>query len=306
MKRPPLIIVNPKSGGGTTERRWASMTSRIHAYLGSFDFRFTTGRGDATRIADEEARSGRELIIACGGDGTISEVANGILRSSTEAELGVLPNGTGGDFRMTMGLPRDIGRAARRIKDGKPQQIDVGRLHYVDRNGNESERFFVNTASFGLSGAVANRANASRKRLGGTVTYVAATMRSLVSFDAPAIILEIDDRPAIRLPVVTVCVANGPSFGGGMKIAPDAKVDDGFFNVIVIGDLSTPAILMNAHRLYSGTFIKMEQVSQISARRLSVTPVDSDAEILLEVDGESPGRLPATFEIVPRALRVRC
>src|SRR5438093_1609326 len=146
MNKNPLIIVNPKSGRGTNKRQWASLTSRIHSYFGPFDFRFTTGRGDATRIAHEEARGGRSLIIACGGDGTISETANGIIRSGAEAELGVLPHGTGGDFRMTLGLPGDIKGACERIKNGSTHQIDAGRLRHVDRKGQEAERFFVNTA----------------------------------------------------------------------------------------------------------------------------------------------------------------
>lgn len=305
MKKDPLIIVNPKSGKGTTEQQWASLTGRLHSYLGAFDFRFTKGRADATRIAEEEARRGRKLIIAAGGDGTFSEVANGIIKSRADTALAILPRGTGGDFRMTLGLPPGLKEICERIKNGTTREMDVGLLNYVNREGAPAQRFFINTASFGLSGIVADRANASAKRLGGTVTYVAATMSTLFSYSPPEILLEIDEKPSARLRVVTVCVANGPSFGGGMKIAPGAKINDGLFNVIVIGDLSTSKILFNSYKLYTGTFLKMQQVSNIPATKVKVTPIDASAEILLEVDGESPGRLPASFEIAPRALRIR-
>ncbi|HEY4492661.1 MAG TPA: diacylglycerol kinase family protein, partial [Acidobacteriota bacterium] len=211
----PLIIVNPRSGKGTTEQRWASMASVIRTRLGPFECEFTRAPGDATRLAKEAAENGRTLIVACGGDGTISEVANGILEANRPSVLGVLPGGTGGDFRRTLGIPAQLGAAARRLRDSEPRWMDAGKLHFLDHAGIESKRYFVNTASFGMSGAVAARANRSEKMLGGMLTYALATFRSMVSYEFPEILLQWDDQPARRFRIATVCVANGPSFGGG-------------------------------------------------------------------------------------------
>src|SRR5262245_1734683 len=107
----PFIIVNPKSGRGINEKIWASITIQIHNNLGLFDFEFTRGVGDAIQIAEKEAKQGRQFIIAMGGDGTISEVATGILNSGKSVELGILPRGTGGDFRRSLNLPKDLSKA---------------------------------------------------------------------------------------------------------------------------------------------------------------------------------------------------
>lgn len=302
----PLVIANPRSAGGTTEKQWASIVDALSRYLGPFDFRFTTGREDAIHIAEEEARRGRKFLIAVGGDGTVSEVANGILCSGTEAELGLLPRGTGGDFRMTIGMPSRLRDAAKRLKQGQSRKIDAGRLTFQTFDGKEKTRFFINTASFGMSGEVAGRANNSGKLLGGTLTYAVATMRSIFTYDHPEIWMEKDGESAHRLKVVTVCVANGPSFGGGMKIAPEARPDDGLFHLTVIGDLKTAEMIANSHRLYTGSFDRMSKVAQWTVRKFCARPVDPKCCVRLEVDGETPGMLPATMEILPAALTVRC
>ncbi len=302
----PLIIVNPKSGRGMTEQSWASRASVIRDQFGPFECRFTEKQAHAIQLAEDEARAGRKLIIAVGGDGTVSETANGILRAGTDAALGMLPGGTGGDFRRTLGVSADLAKACRQLRDGKIRRMDTGKLTYIDHSGNQTWRYFVNTASFGMSGAVASRANQSSKRLGGTLTYATATVRTAVSFDSPEIYLQLDEGHADRLRVIMVCVANGPSFGGGMRIAPNAKLDDGVFDVIVAGDITAFRLLISSHRLYAGTHLSMDKIALKKARKVHAVPVHENNEILLEVDGESPGRLPATMEIIPQALNVRC
>src|SRR3989304_6415094 len=123
-KELPLIILNPKSGQGISEQKWASRASLIRTQLGPFECEFTRATGDGIRLAGEAASAGRKLIIACGGDGTISEVANGILASGADAELGLLPGGTGGGFRRTLGVPAPLGQAASRLKNGSPPPND--------------------------------------------------------------------------------------------------------------------------------------------------------------------------------------
>jgi len=302
----PFVIVNPKSGKGTTEQSWASVAGEVRRYLGPFECEFTRERGDGIRIAEAEAKKGRRLIVAAGGDGTISEVANGILRARTGPELGILPRGTGGDFRRTLGIPGSIAGALKRIRDGSPKLMDAGHIIHIGSDGGEASRYFINTASFGMSGKVASHANRSSKRLGGTMTYFAATLKTIFSYEHPEITLCLDDQPSVRLKVVTVCLANGPSFGGGMRIAPDARLNDGLFDVVIIGDMKTMSMMLNSHRLYTGSFLSLEKVKLVRAKRVTAAPVDGSADVLLEVDGETPGRLPASFEILPLALKIRC
>ena len=158
----PLIVVNPASAGGATGRAWPGIASAVRRHFGAFAVSFTERGGEAASIAEREAREGRALIIACGGDGTISEVANGILRAGAGAELGLLPSGTGGDFRRTLGVPARAGDAARHLREGEARAMDAGRVTFSNGRGEEGSRYFVNVASFGMGGEVIRRVKADR------------------------------------------------------------------------------------------------------------------------------------------------
>ncbi len=288
-----------------TERQWASHADAIRTHFGPFECEFTREPGHAVTLAEDQARKGRELIIAVGGDGTVSEVANGILRAKSGTALALLPGGSGGDFRRSLQIPAGFVKATKQLKNAQDHLMDAGRLTYVDHQGKEQTRFFVNTASFGMSGAVASRANRSGKMLGGTLTYATATMRTVMSFEAPEISLQVDDQAPRRMKIIIVCVANGPSFGGGMRIAPDAKLNDGLFDVVIAGDMHAMELLLKSYRLYSGTHLSMEKMAMMHGKTIRALPIRETDSILLEVDGETPGRLPATMELLPQVLRVR-
>jgi YegS/Rv2252/BmrU family lipid kinase len=310
----PLVIVNPASAGGATGRAWPHLASDLRAHFGAFNCVFTERAGDASVIAARESAAGRSLIIACGGDGTISEVANGILQSGAGAELGILPSGTGGDFRRTLDVPKRGADAATTLARGRSVRMDVGRVEFLDRAGARAERYFLNVASCGMGGEVIRRveenssgwlASASRRVAGGQAAYALASLQSAVSFARPTLRIRLDERPEFRLAVVNLCIANARYFGGGMKIAPEAKLDDGLLDVVAVGDLDTFRILTNVYRLYLGTHLGLREVQHARARRIQVSADKSDEQVLIEIDGELAGTLPATFEILPRALRVR-
>jgi YegS/Rv2252/BmrU family lipid kinase len=303
----PLVIVNPRSGRGLTESRWARVRGALTDGLGELDSAFTAGPRDAGAIAEREAAAGRKLIVALGGDGTISEVANGILQAGAGAttELGIVPRGTGGDFRRTLELPHDVAEAARRVRDGRARAVDAGRVRFRGPDGATEVRHFVNVASFGFSSAVATRANASSKRFGGRFAFFAATVRALVSYDNTDVWLTIDDRPRERRRVMLAAVGNGRFFGGGMKICPEARLDDGALDLVTVGDFSKGEVLTNIGRLYEGTHLALDSVENARVTRVAVEPVEADAQIPVELDGETPGHLPAVFEILPAALRIR-
>jgi YegS/Rv2252/BmrU family lipid kinase len=301
----PVVIVNPRSGGGISEKRWAGVVAAISDGLGSFDARFTEAPGHARTIAHEETMAGRELVVALGGDGTISEVADGVVAAGGQAELGIIPRGTGGDFRRTLGIENELFAAAEHVRKSIPRNVDVGRVTFVSHNGDKSARHFVNVTSLGFSSVVASRANQASKRLGGRVSFLSAVVRSLLTYDNAEVMLSVDDGEARRMTLLLAAVGNGRFFGGGMKICPEAILDDGHFDLVTVGDLGRFEVLAKIHRIYSGNHLSMQEVKSVRCQRLQFAPADPKAEIPVEIDGETPGRLPARFEILQGALRLR-
>lgn len=311
----PLVIINPESAGGATRDAWPKIASELATHFGPFTPKFTKHPGEGIELAASAARKGTKLIIACGGDGTISEVANGILSAGSDTELGILPSGTGGDFRKTIGIPARSSDAARILRDGQARLIDVGRVTFTRDDGEHESRYFLGVASFGMSADVVARVKdggpewlptKGPKWLTGRVSFGLAMLQTALKMGPTRVVVQLDDDPARHLTVANLCIANARYFGGGMKIAPDAKLTDGKFDVISIGDLGTARILANAPRLYLGAHLSMEQVGHALATKIVARPIDGNNRIEIEVDGEIPGRLPATFQILPRALRVRC
>jgi YegS/Rv2252/BmrU family lipid kinase len=294
-----VVIVNPASASGSTGEAWPQIASDLRSQFGSFRVIFTKHRGDAAALAGDAARKGAKLIIACGGDGTISEVANGILSSGKEVELGILPSGTGGDFRRTLEIPARTRDAAKILRIGRTVRIDVGRVSYIDPNGNDATRYFVGVASCGMSTKVIERVKEDQ------VSFATALLKTAMQNAPVRLVVQLDDTHDRHLAVSNLCIANARYFGGGMKIAPDAKLTDGKFDVIGVGDLSALQIFTSAPRVYLGSHLSMPEVSHALARKVNVRPADRGVEVALEIDGELPGRLPATFQIIPEALRVR-
>lgn len=310
----PLVIINPASAGGATRDAWPGIASDLRTHFGPFTPVFTEHPGQGTEIAADAARKGTKLIIACGGDGTISEVANGILLSGKDAELGLLPSGTGGDFRKTLGVPLRTRDAAAILRTGRSRRIDVGRVTFTTDEGSQETRYFLGVASFGMTADVIKRVKEGGpewlpfkgpKWLTGRLSFGVAMLQSAIQAAATRVVIQLGEQPEQHLTVVALCIANARYFGGGMKIAPDAKLNDGKFDVVSIGDLGALRIFTNAPRLYLGAHLGMQQVGHSLAAKLIARPAVKGEQISIEVDGELPGRLPATFQIVPNALRVR-
>lgn len=310
-----LVIVNPESAGGATREAWPKIASDLGTHFGAFNCKFTSQPGEGIELAAEAARKGTSLIIACGGDGTISEVANGILSVGSDTELGILPSGTGGDFRKTIGIPARPADAARILRTGRTRQIDVGRVTFTRDDGEQESRYFLGVASFGMSADVIARVKEGGpdwlpakgpKWLTGRLSFGVAMTQAAIKKSATRVIVQLNDDSALHITVANLCIANARYFGGGMKIAPNAKLTDGKFDVISIGDLGAARILANAPRLYIGAHLGMSEVGHALAARVVARAVDNDQCIEIEVDGELPGHLPATFQILPKALRIRC
>ena len=308
----PLVIVNPKSASGSTDTRWARTASDLNESFGPFAVEFTRGPGDGIVLAEKAAKAGQTFIIACGGDGTINEVANGILLSGRDVELGVLPSGTGGDFRRTLEMPASTHEAAAALRDGKTRTIDVGKVTFQDHSGQTVSRYFVNVSSVGLAPHIIKRVKSTTafdwlpaKTLRGRANFAVSTLQEVIDLEPSLVRVRFDDGDETNLQTIAFCIANSRYFGGGMMIAPRAKINDGLFDVVNIGDLGTAKILLNAYSIYSGTHEKIPEVKSTRATKVEISAVDPSKTILLETDGELPGKLPATYEIIPNALRVR-
>lgn len=308
----PLIIVNPRSAGGSTRESWSGTASDLRAHFGAYNVAFTKAAGDGVNLARNAADAGREFIIACGGDGTINEVANGILQSGKDVELGVLPSGTGGDFRRSLGMPQLPRDAARALRDGTTRRIDAGRVTFQGHSGETTSRYFLNVSSFGLAASIIERVKSNKALdwlpLGGVrgrANFALSTLTEVVGLDAVTVKVRIDSGEEKLLQTVNFCVANARYFGGGMMIAPNAKLDDGKLDIVNIGDIRTAKVLLNAYTLYNGSHLDLAEVKSTLARRIEIAPARLGDDIHIETDGELPGRLPAVYEIVPAALRVR-
>lgn len=308
----PLVIVNPKSASGSTRTNWAGIAADLRAHFGPFSVAFTKKQGDGIELARRAVANGRRLILACGGDGTVNEVINGILASDREVEFGIVPSGTGGDFRRTIGMSAEPREAARELRTGKTRVVDVGQVTFIDHQNQTVTRFFLNVSSFGLSAAINERvkrqsllswlpANVIR----GKANFALSTLQEIFDTNFVTVRVRIDGGEEKTLNTIIFAVANSRFFGGGMKIAPRAKLNDGYLDVINIGDIRTMRILLNAYRLYDGSHLDLAEVRSTRAKRIEVAPVDESGPIFLETDGELPGRLPAVYEIRPQALKVR-
>lgn len=307
----PLVIVNPKAGGGFSERATARLIGAVSEGMGEVDLVFTEAPRHATALARAAALEGRVLVVAFGGDGTVSEVAAGLLeaREAEErppvTELAIVPRGTGGDLRRTLELPHDIVEAARHARTRPARTVDVGRASFTTADGGHETRPFVNVASFGFSSAVAARANDSSKSFGPKVAFLGAVVRTLAAYQNTEVSLQLDSAAPVRRKLMLGALGNGKYFGGGMKICPDAKLDSGDLSLVTVGDFSPAYTLTHIHRLFAGTHLSLPDVHASTVRALRVSPIDPDARIPVELDGETPGFLPASFEVMPAALRVR-
>lgn len=300
-----VFVVNPHAGNGTTGREWPGISKMAADLLGPFETQMTGGPGDATRMTREQLLKGADRIICVGGDGTLNEVVNGFFDENGPVQpgavLGFLPNGTGCDFVRTMPIPAGLQASIETVRDGCIRTIDLGRIRFRNHQGGTSTRYFHNIASFGLGGEVVDRVNRTSKICGPFITFIWGTIVSVLTFGKKRILLTVDDQPERTVDVLNIAVANGRYHGGGMLVAPDAVADDGLFHVTVIGYMTLPLVFRHLPKLYTG---KIKTISQVSITTGKKVLAHSEQRVLLDVDGEQPGTLPAEMEIVPGALKM--
>jgi YegS/Rv2252/BmrU family lipid kinase len=307
----PHLIVNPASGGGRTGRAFDRLAPLVREAVGEFDCSFTRGPGDAAALARDAARAGAGLVVAVGGDGTASEVVDGLLDGGGPRgvpRFGLVPHGTGGDFRRSLGSPADPERAVRALgaasaRAGPGWTIDLGRVEFVGHDGTAQARHFANVASAGISGRVVQQVERMGKALGGRATFLLGAARSLVGWRDQPVRWRADGGPWHEEALTAIAVCNGSFFGGGMMVAPGARLDDGELDVTLWRGIGLADFVLRRRMLYDGTHVRLANTRTLRARVVEAEPL-GDETVLLDVDGEQPGRLPARFTVVPGALRV--
>jgi YegS/Rv2252/BmrU family lipid kinase len=285
--------------------------SAIYPYM---SVAFTRGRGDAAALVSNALREGHHEIVAVGGDGTINEVVNGFFDMggaiSPDAVLAFVCCGAGGDFKKAFGIAESGVHAALRLKHASVRAINVGRVSFLSKNGVARTRIFANIASFGLSGKIVDSVNRAMvsKLFGGPFAFAFHSALGLLTYRGRTVRLIVDDAYDEIVTISTVAVANGCCFGGGMQVAPDAKPDDGLFDVVIIAEAPKRRMLADMKLIYTGEHLGNPNMRVIRGRKVVAAPVAETRgrAVLIETDGEGVGRLPATFEILPRALNVRC
>jgi YegS/Rv2252/BmrU family lipid kinase len=304
-----MVICNPVSGSG----KGLALLSVLRRKLDDADVRYasevTQRRGDAARLAHGAVVSGCSSIIAIGGDGTLFEVVNGMMSQNepgvpfgfgNDVAVGLVQAGRGSDFGRSIGIPTDPQAACERILQGRTVTIDLGFVSYSSFRGEKRARYFANAAGMGFDAEVTVRANSGPKGLGGTIPYLSSLFMTLGTYRNKHVEVKVDGE-AWRAQVNSIIVANGQYFGGGMKIAPEAQLSDGEFDVVVLGDLGKIDLVRNVPRVYDGSHVAHPKVRVMSGKTIEV---ESPDHLLLQADGEVLGTAPATFTLVPSALRV--
>jgi YegS/Rv2252/BmrU family lipid kinase len=302
------VIVNPESDRGRTGRKWGQIKEALKTFLKEFKYEFTEKPLQATEISRAAIKEGSELIVGIGGDGTVNEIANGFYEGSNyinpQTILGIVPSGRGSDFSRSLNIAPGLKNALYVITEAPSHSIDIGRIAYTDHSGKSQERLFLNISDFGMGGEVVRRMDQNRLKRKAS-SYLKCTLAAFIQYRNKKVRLRIDDKDLPEGEYLIGAVSNGKVFGKGMKIAPDAKLDDGLFDVVLIKGMKALEFCMNAWRVYAGTHLSHPKISLIRGKKIDAVPESSEEDVLIEVDGEQVGKLPATYEIISKRILIK-
>ncbi len=284
------FLVNPAAG----RERGRAAIAAVRALAKRLDAPVEESRDgpDATRIAADAVRAGADRLVAIGGDGTLHHAAQALAGSG--CALGVVPVGCGNDLAADLGSARDLREALRRAVEAEPRPLDAGRA---------GGRIFLTVAGIGFDGEVVKFANERARFLRGPLVYPYSLVRTLFRFVPPLVRVE-HDAGAFEGRVTLVAVANTTRFGGGMRVAPGARPDDGMLEIVVVREMPRGRLLRLAPLVYRGRHVRRPEVSVLRSRRVTVS---ADRPLLLQADGELIGTVgaePVPIEALPGAMRM--
>jgi diacylglycerol kinase (ATP) len=296
------VIVNPAAGAGKTARLWPEISSCFKGHGLRFEHKMTEAPGHAIELAKEATQQGYETVVAVGGDGTIHEIVNGLYASGglKNSVLGIVSTGTGADYVRTVGVPREIKEACKAISEPKIRSVDLGIVEYHRKHDGNAERIFVNFCGGGFDAEIVRRTKTTFKSLGALPAYLLGALWTLATYRNKDVHLKIDGEE-IQKKICTVIMNNGRYGGGGMNTAPFADLSDGYFDVLIVDDITKPDFLISLPRLYKGTHLTHPHVQMKRAKEIEV---DSKQQMALQADGELLGEVPARIRILPSALKI--
>ena len=295
--RRTLVVVNPRAGSGRAERIWRLLLSK-HPDLADASVVHVDNPARADELVRAALTGSPERVVVVGGDGTLNRIVNVLHGANALGGLGIglVPAGTGSDMARCLGLPGEPSAALARALNGDGRLVDL--LDLAFESGGRS--LVVNIASAGVSGPVAEHINALRHRWTGA--YLAAAVRALIGFRAVSCRIDLDGRPWFEGRIVLAAFANGCAFGRGLRIAPQAELDDGLMDVVVAEDESLWRLLPAIPRLYRGTHLDLPFVRHARARHVLLRPLGPMPP--LEMDGEARTGGSVTMQVLPKALKV--
>ncbi|MCC6522501.1 MAG: diacylglycerol kinase family lipid kinase [Polyangiaceae bacterium] len=313
MSSKPLVILNPHSGGGRAGAAAEELCAVLERHVGAFDVALTERPRHAVGLAEAAAIAGRPAVIAVGGDGTIHEVVNGLMLGRAAGHrpptLGIVGQGTGGDFRKSLGLEHRLDRYCEAIASGRTRSVDVGRFAYTNDDGARAEAWFVNILSVGMGGLVDRYVARASRSLGGTVAYLGASVRALWQSEVGELACQLHRGgtvEALDLATRSLAICNGQYFGSGMHVAPMARLDDGLFDVVSMGAAPKLRFMLSSLSIYKGKHVDNPAVSVHACDRIVIELANEGIRdrFPLDVDGEPLGLLPIDVRVEPGALSV--
>ncbi len=295
------VILNPAAGRGYGAKTEPKLRGLLDAAGIDYHLERTTGPGHAAELAEQAVGDGFDIVVAAGGDGTTHEVVNGLMAAADGQAggiLGFIPVGNGSDFAHSVGIPSDLRAACRRLSEGQVRIVDIGRV-VVDR---EATRYFDNTVGIGFDGVAVLEA-LRFKRLRGLVLYLSVIVKTIfLSLKATRTTIQFDDETLARNTMM-ICIANGPREGGSFLVAPDARPDDGIFELLIAGEVSKLTMLGLIPHFMRGTHVGRGPITMARGRRVVISSPDA---LVAHADGEilctDAHRIEC--QVLPRSLQV--
>jgi len=295
------VIVNPAAGAGKTAKKWPQIMALMKSLGLDFEHDVTEAPGHAIELAKSAVEKGYEIVVSVGGDGTIHEIVNGLHEAGVGANVavGIVNTGTGADYIRTIGVPRRYKEACQCLLSPNRRTVDLGVVEYT-KGGKRMKRVFVNFAGIGFDAEVVKATTEKFKALGDMPSYLMGLFSTLMSYENRDVSIIVDGEHGERR-VCTIMLNNGRYGGGGMLPAPNADPSDGFFDLVIIDDITKPDLIMSLPRIYRGTHLTHPKVTLMRAREVEITPTLTSA---VQADGELLGEAPARFSVLPAALNV--
>ncbi|MCG6149549.1 diacylglycerol kinase family lipid kinase [Leptospira levettii] len=309
MMRKIKVILNPVSGGGLSAKVWQKIEPILIQKGISYSYEATTKEKAAKDIAKESVIQGYHWILGIGGDGTFSNIINGLFENGKLINKNVvfspIPAGRGNDFIKTVKVPKNPVKALEQVLNGVERHIDLIDVTYTKADKSKGKYLCLNLADFGMGGEVVYRVNQSKlgRFIGGKGVFLFYTVVCLFSYTNKKITLTLSKFEKITNKCRLIVCANGEFAGGGMWFAPKAKLDDGKMDLLAIQDVSVFETLRKFGNLYQG---KLSDDAKVISKQITELTAESEEDVFIDVDGENMGQLPAQFKVLPKVLPIKC